>query len=594
MADGELFIGQGFDSGERDGPQALRLDRANRHGLVTGATGTGKTVTLQGLAEGFSAAGVPVFAADVKGDLSGIAVAGSASEKLLARAQSMNLAWEGKATPSIFWDLYGEKGCPVRTTISEMGPVLLSRLLELEDAQAGLMDIVFQVADDEGMLLLDLDDLQSMISEVGANAKEIGLKYGNVAPATVGAVQRKLLGLRIQGGERLFGEPALRLEDLMRTAIDGRGYVSILAADKLINSPQLYATFLLWLLSELFEVMPEVGDQPKPRMVFFFDEAHLLFTDAPKSLLQKIEQVVRLIRSKGVSIWFITQSPTDIPENVLAQLGTRVQHALRAYTPNEQAALQLASRSFRANPAFDTADAIQNLGVGEALVSTLDEKGAPTMVARTRIKPPTGRIGPADPTERSGLISGSPVTAAYATAVNRESAYEKLKARAEADAAAAAQPAPVPQRAEPRHEPQERYEPRPAQTPRVDPPDLHRGRHEVGGALGGQQRRQPTGPADHAGDPGRTDAEAVRLETCTFSTCPSQSVGRLQLIETALAAQGDTYRRYMSPVSSAAQSSARLRRSVPASRRRRRWRWKAGRGFRDAGGRCPAGCGRRR
>ena len=464
MAEGELFIGQGFESGERDGPQSLRLDRANRHGLVTGATGTGKTVTLQGLAESFAAAGVPVFAADVKGDLSGIALPGTASEKLLARAQAMNLPWEPKAAPAIFWDLFGEKGCPVRTTISEMGPVLLSRLLELEDAQAGLMDIVFQVADDEGMLLLDLDDLQAMLVSVGQNAKEIGLKYGNVAPATVGAVQRKLLSLRNQGGEKLFGEPALRLEDLMRTGVDGRGYVSVLASDKLINSPQLYATFLLWLMSELFENLPEVGDQPKPRMVFFFDEAHLLFTDAPKSLLQKIEQVVRLIRSKGVSIWFITQSPTDIPESVLAQLGTRIQHALRAYTPNEQAALQLASRSFRANPAFDTAEAIQNLGVGEALISTLDEKGAPTMVARTKIRPPFSRIGPATAEERSGLTAASPVTASYATAVNRESAFERLKARAEA-AAVPPPPAPAPAQA---REPEPRYErERPAPRPRA-------------------------------------------------------------------------------------------------------------------------------
>jgi len=448
MADGELFIGQGFDSGERDGPQGIRLDRANRHGLVTGATGTGKTVTLQSLAEGFAANGVPVFAADVKGDLSGIALPGNPSEKLLARAQSMGLEWQPKAVPAIFWDLFAEKGCPVRTTISEMGPVLLSRLLELEDAQAGLMDIVFQVADDEKMLLLDLDDLQAMLVDVGQNAKTIGLKYGNVAPATVGAVQRKLLSLRNQGGEKLFGEPALRLEDLMRTAIDGRGYVSLLSADKLINSPQLYATFLLWLLSELFEALPEVGDLPKPKMVFFFDEAHLLFTDAPKSLLQKIEQVVRLIRSKGVSVWFISQSPTDIPETVLAQLGTRVQHALRAYTPNEQTALNLASRSFRANPAFDTAQAIQNLGVGEALVSTLDEKGAPTMVARTRIRPPFSRIGAAQPDERSSLTAQSPVTAAYATAVNRESAFEMLAARAEAEQASVAPaPAPAPTRA---------------------------------------------------------------------------------------------------------------------------------------------------
>ncbi len=438
MADGELLVGLGLESGERDGPQSIRLDRANRHGLITGATGTGKTITLQGLAEGFSAAGVPVFAADVKGDLSGIGMVGTPNDKLLARAQSMGIDWQGKASPTIFWDLFGEKGCPVRTTVSEMGPTLLSRLLELEDAQAGLMDIAFQVADDQKLLLLDLDDLQAMLINVGQNAKEIGLKYGNVAPATVGAVQRGLLSLRTQGGAHLFGEPALRLEDLMRVGLDGRGYVNVLAADKLINSPQVYATFLLWLLSELFEALPEVGDQPKPRMVFFFDEAHLLFTDAPKSLLQKIEQVVRLIRSKGVSIWFITQSPADIPETVLAQLGTRIQHALRAYTPNEQQALQIASRSFRANPAFDTAQAIQNLGVGEALVSTLDEKGAPTMVAKTKIRPPSGRMGAMTPDERAGILAQSPVLGSYGTAVNRESAYELLNGRAEANAAASA------------------------------------------------------------------------------------------------------------------------------------------------------------
>ena len=441
MTDGEILVGLGIESGERDGIQTLRLDRANRHGLITGATGTGKTVTLQGLAESFSAAGVPVFAADVKGDLSGIAMPGVANDKLLARAQSMGLDWQPKATPTIFWDLFGEKGCPVRATVSEMGPTLVSRLLGLEDAQAGLIDIVFQVADDQKLLLLDLDDLQAMLLNVGQNARDISLKYGNVAAATVGAVQRSILSLRTQGGAHLFGEPALRLEDLMRIGLDGRGYVNVLAADQLINSPGVYATFLLWLMSELFESLPEVGDQPKPRMVFFFDEAHLLFTDAPKPLLQKIEQVVRLIRSKGVSIWFITQSPADVPETVLAQLGTRIQHALRAYTPNEQQALQLASRSFRANPAFDTADAIQNLGVGEALVSTLDEKGAPTMVAKTKIRPPYGRMGAMTPEERASILVQSPVAMTYGTAVNRESAYELLNGRAEANAAAAAQAA---------------------------------------------------------------------------------------------------------------------------------------------------------
>jgi uncharacterized protein len=454
-----ILIGQAFESGAADGLQTLRLDRANRHGLITGATGTGKTVTLQSLAEGFSKAGVPVFAADVKGDLCGIATPGAGGEKILSRAQSMGMAWSPEASPVLLWDLFGQKGAPVRTTLSEMGPVLLSRLLELPEAQSGLIDIVFQIADEQGLLLLDLDDLQSMLTYCGENAREIGLRYGNVAPATVGAVQRKLLSLRNQGGGDFFGEPALRLEDLMRTSLDGRGYISLLAAETLISSPQLYATFLLWLLSELFEALPEVGDLPKPRLVFFFDEAHLLFTDAPRSLLQKIEQVVRLIRSKGVSVWFVSQSPTDIPETVLAQLGTRVQHALRAYTPNEQTALQLASRSFRANPAFNTAQAIQNLGVGEALVSTLDEKGAPTVVARTRIRPPLSRIGAATPDERRALMAASPVAPLYSQAVNRESAFEMLKARAAANAATevevAERPAPV-EREAPRPRPSNR------------------------------------------------------------------------------------------------------------------------------------------
>jgi DNA helicase HerA-like ATPase len=439
----QILIGQAFDSGDSVAAQTLRLDRANRHGLITGATGTGKTVTLQGLAESFSRAGVPVFAADVKGDLSGVAAPGAGGEKILARAQSMGIDWKAEAAPVSFWDVMGQEGVPVRATLSEMGPLMLSRLLELPEAQAGVLDIVFQVADEQGLLLLDLDDLQAMLAYVGENAREIGLKYGNVATASVSAVQRRLLSLRNQGAAGFFGEPALRLEDLMRTAIDGRGYVNVLAADQLINAPQVYATFLLWLLSELFEALPEVGDPPKPRLVFFFDEAHLLFTDAPKPLLQKIEQVVRLIRSKGVSVWFITQSPADVPETVLAQLGTRIQHALRAYTPNEQQALQIASRSFRANPAFDTAQAIQALGVGEALVSTLDEGGAPTMVAKTKVRPPFSRIGPVTPDERRSIIAASPVATTYSTSVNRESAFELLKARA-AQTAAAPAPAPAP------------------------------------------------------------------------------------------------------------------------------------------------------
>ena len=419
-----VFIGQA-DAG----PQGILLNRANRHGIVAGATGTGKTVTLQVLAEAFSAAGVPVFAADIKGDLSGIAAPGTPNEKMLARAAGMNLTIEPKAAPVIFWDVFGQQGCPIRATISEMGPLLLSRLLELSDAQEGVLTIAFQIADDEGLLLLDLDDLQSILTHLAENAKEIGTKYGNVAPATVGALQRELLRLRQQGAAHFFGEPAVNLIDLMRTDISGKGYVSILSADKLVMAPQLYATFLLWLLSELFEQLPEVGDPEKPRLVFFFDEAHLLFKDAPKSLLDKVEQVVRLVRSKGVGIYFVTQNPADIPDGVLAQLGNRIQHALRAYTPKDQEGLKAASRSFRPNPAFDTAEAIQALGVGEALVSTLDEKGAPTMVARTLIRPPDSRIGPLTPPERAQAIALSPVRGQYDQPLNRDSAYEMLTAR---------------------------------------------------------------------------------------------------------------------------------------------------------------------
>jgi uncharacterized protein len=420
--------------GFSDKPEGLRLDRANRHGIIAGATGTGKTVTLQVLAQGFSDAGVPVFTADVKGDLSGVAAAGTPNEKMLARAAEMGVTLSPAAAPVVFWDLFGEKGHPIRATISEMGPTLLARLFDLNEVQEGVLHIAFEVADREGLLLLDLDDLQSVLAYLAENAKEIGQVYGNVAPATVGALQRQLLTLRNQGGEAFFGEPALRLADLMRTDPQGRGYVNVLAADKLIASPQLYATFLLWLMSELFEELPEVGDPEKPKLVFFFDEAHLLFRDAPKSLLQKIEQVVRLIRSKGVGIYFVTQNPADVPDSVLAQLGNRVQHALRAYTPSEQKGLKAAAGSFRPNPAFDTAEAIQNLGVGEALVSVLDEKGAPTVVARTKVRPPNSRIGPATPFERDDVQAHSPVRGVYDEPMNRVSAHEMLQDRAGAAA----------------------------------------------------------------------------------------------------------------------------------------------------------------
>ena len=420
-----LFLGQS----DQGAPEALLLHRANRHGVVAGATGTGKTVTLQIMAQGFSDAGVPVFCADVKGDLSGVSQAGSPNEKLTARAADMGLTLTPRAAPTVFWDLYGQKGHPIRTTISEIGPVLMARMLDLNDVQEGVLMVAFHVADKEGLLLLDLDDLRSLLAYVGENADRIGREVGNVAPASIAAIQRSLLQLEQQGGAAFFGEPALRLEDMMRTGLDGRGQVNVLDATRLMNSPRLYAAFLLWLLSELFEQLPEVGDPDKPRLVFFFDEAHLLFDDAPKALLEKVEQVVRLIRSKGVGVYFVTQNPADIPDSVLAQLGNRIQHALRAYTPSEQRGLRAASESFRPNPGFDTAEAIQGLGVGEALVSVLDERGAPTVVARTRIRPPDSRLGPATDAERAAVMAASPVRGLYDQAVNRKSADEILAAR---------------------------------------------------------------------------------------------------------------------------------------------------------------------
>ncbi len=433
---GEILLGVADD-----GPVTLRLDRANRHGLVAGATGTGKTVTLQRLAEAFSAAGVPVFAADVKGDLSGVAAPAQPNDKLLARAKALGVELRPAACPVIFWDLFGAEGHPVRATITELGPVLLGRLLQLSDVQAGVLNVVFHVCDKEGLALLDMDDLQAALAYVGENSKIIGQQYGAVASSSIAAIQRGLLQMRTAGGDHLFGEPALKLSDLQRCDTAGRGFVSVLAADKLINDPGLYAVFLLWLMSELFEALPEVGDPDKPKLVFFFDEAHLLFTDAPKPLLDKVEQVVRLIRSKGVGIYFVTQNPQDVPDRVLAQLGLRVQHALRAYTPAEQTALKAAATSFRANPAFDSAEAIQALGVGEALVSTLDEQGAPTVVRRTKVAPPDSRIGPVTPEERARVMAASPVAGVYDTTLNRESAAEMLAKRAGAKAEAAGAPA---------------------------------------------------------------------------------------------------------------------------------------------------------
>jgi len=425
MADNGVLIG--FS----DHPEQLLLNRANRHGLVAGATGTGKTVTLQILAQGLSDAGVPVFAADVKGDLSGIAAVGAPNEKMLARAQGMNLTLNPAAAPTVFWDLFGEAGHPIRATVSEMGPLLISRMLELNDVQEGVLMVVFKAADEEGLLLLDLKDLQAALTYASENAKELSAKYGNISPTTIATIQRNLLVLETEGGTNIFGEPALALSDIMRTDTTGKGYVNILAANKLIASPRLYATFLLWLMSELFEELPEVGDPDKPRLAFFFDEAHLLFRDAPKPLLEKVEQVVRLVRSKGVGIYFVTQNPADIPDTVLGQLGNRIQHALRAYTPADQKGLRAASESFRTNPAFDTAEAIQGLGVGEALVSVLDEKGAPTVVQKTLIRPPASRLGPLQPAERTAVMAASPVRGVYDTAVDRESAYEMLQKKAE-------------------------------------------------------------------------------------------------------------------------------------------------------------------
>lgn len=427
-----IFIGTDTD-GVR---QELRLDKANRHGLIAGATGTGKTVTLQILTEGFSANGIPVFAADVKGDLSGISQSGSEDqklhEKLLSRAAKIGLKdYEYAAFPTIFWDLYGKQGHPVRTTISEMGPVLLSRLMGLTETQEGIMTIAFEYADDQGMLLLDLKDLNSLLNHLAENREDVSREYGNVTGQSVAAIRRNLLTLERAGAEEFFGEPALELEDFMRLDSDGRGMVNILAADELINSPALYATFLLWLLSELFEELPEVGNPDKPKMVFFFDEAHLLFDDAPKPLIQKIEQVARLIRSKGVGVYFVTQNPMDIPDSVLGQLGNRIQHALRAYTPKEQRAVRAAATSFRENPGFETEEVITDLGVGEALVSLLDERGAPAIVGRTLIRPPSSRLGPAKPSERRATQDDSPVGEKYDEAVDRESAYEVLEGRAE-------------------------------------------------------------------------------------------------------------------------------------------------------------------
>ncbi|WP_407493618.1 helicase HerA-like domain-containing protein [Pseudooceanicola sp. MF1-13] len=431
--DGHIFIGGG---GEDHGvKQGLSLSYANRHGLVAGATGTGKTVTLQIMAEGFSAAGVPVFLSDVKGDLSGLAAAGSETFKLheafTSRAEKIGFDdYVYEKFPVLFWDLFGEQGHPIRTTVSDMGPLLLSRLMELTEAQEGILNIAFRVADDQGMALLDLKDLQALLVWVGENRAELGLRYGNISPASIGAIQRRLLVLENQGGTKLFGEPALELSDMMRTETDGRGMISILAADTLMGAPRLYATFLLWLLSELFEQLPEVGDPDKPKLVFFFDEAHLLFDDAPKALVDKVEQVARLIRSKGVGVYFVTQNPADVPEDILGQLGNRVQHALRAFTAKDRKELRMAAETYRENPRFNTEDAIREVGVGEAVTSFLQKKGVPGIVERTLIRPPSSQLGPLEKGARKQVVDTSPIAGKYETLVDRESAYEILTRRA--------------------------------------------------------------------------------------------------------------------------------------------------------------------
>ncbi len=409
----------------------LLLRYGNRHGLVAGATGTGKTVTLQKLAEGFCAAGTCVFAADVKGDLSGIAMPGDGKQAFVDRARQIGLAYEPDQFRCVFWDIFGENGHPVRATIAEMGPLLLSRVLELNEIQEGVLNIAFRVADEQGLALLDLKDLRAILGYISQNAAELQQRYGNVAPASIGAIQRQLLVLENQGADKFFGEPALDIDDLLQTDIDGRGFIHILKAERLVRSPDLYATFLFWLLSELFSRLPEVGDPDKPKLVFFFDEAHLLFDNAPKALLAAIEQVVRLIRSKGVGVYFVTQSPADVPDIVLGQLGNRAQHALRAFTPRDQKAVKVAAETFRQNPSFDTADAITKLNVGEALVSMLDPSGAPEIVTRALIAPPVSRVGPITTAELQDVQDSSPFKGKYDTPVDRQSAFEILQARAQ-------------------------------------------------------------------------------------------------------------------------------------------------------------------
>jgi uncharacterized protein len=428
-----IFVGGGGASAQE--PQLLRLGFGNRHGLIAGATGTGKTITVQILAEQFSAAGVPVFLTDIKGDVAGIAMPGTEKGFLTKRAETIGLSdYSYRESPVIFWDFFGQHGHPIRATMSEVGPLLLSRMLDVTEAQEGVLNVAFRIADEQGWPILDIKDLRAMLGYMGENQRELSIQYGNVTTASIGAIQRKLLVLENQGAANFFGEPALELSDFMRVAPDGRGYVSILHAERLMQTPQLYATFLLWLLSELFEELPEVGNPDKPKLVFFFDEAHLLFKDAPKALLERIERVARLIRSKGVGIYFCTQNPDDVPDTVLGQLGNRVQHALRAFTARDQQALKRAAQTYRPNPRFDIAEAIRDVGVGEAVTSFLEDKGNPGMAERTLIRPPSGHMGPIEDGARQMLMLRSPVAGKYERAVDSDSAHEMLARRAEAAA----------------------------------------------------------------------------------------------------------------------------------------------------------------
>jgi uncharacterized protein len=425
---GKILIGS--SSAEKDDYRYLLLPLGNRHGLISGATGGGKTVSLQRLAEGFSKAGTAVFLADVKGDIAGLSQPGDSRPAFVERAKQLGLTYAPDGFPVVFWDIYGEQGHPVRATVAEMGPLLLARMLDLNETQEGVLNIVFRLADEQGLLLYDLKDLRAVLTFVAENASDVQTKYGNVAPATIGAIQRQLLALETQGGDKFMGEPALDLNDFLGKDGNGRGNINILAAEKLMRAPRLYATFLLWMLTELFAHLPEVGDLPAPKLVFFFDEAHLLFNDAPKNLLTAIEQVVRLIRSKGVGVYFVTQNPLDVPDTVLGQLGNRIQHALRAFTPRDQKAVRAAAETFRQNRTFDTAEAIMELGVGEALVSMLDAKGTPEVVERVLIAPPSARVGPITAAERQAAIEGSPLYGLYDTPMDRESAFEVLQKRA--------------------------------------------------------------------------------------------------------------------------------------------------------------------